>query len=73
MDDDLFVRDEGYLSDLPLWSDPKTRAILEEVCQKNNVPLDVITELVVLQRERQHQERAHGIMARFEEILGRIE
>lgn len=71
--DDLSARDEGYLSDLPLWSDPKTQEILEEVCKKNNVPLDVITELVVLQRERQHQEKARGIFPRIEEILGRIE
>jgi len=26
-----------------------------------------------VQRERQHQERAHGINLRFEEILGAIE
>ena len=37
------------------------------------MPLDVITELVTLQRERQHQERAAGSYARIEEILGRID
>jgi hypothetical protein len=71
MDDSTI--DEAYLSDLPLWSDTETRTVLEQVCEKYNVPIDVLTELVILQRERQHQERAHGIRARFEEILGRIE
>lgn len=65
--------DDSYLSDLPLWADETARSILERVCKEYNVPLDVITELVTLQRERQHQERALGIYARIEEILGRID
>jgi hypothetical protein len=32
-----------------------------------------LTEMVTLQRERQHQERARGIFMRFEEILGRMD
>jgi len=64
---------DGYLQDLPLWTDEKARSILERVCAQHNVPVDVITELVMVQRERQHQERAHGIYDRFAEILGRIE
>jgi hypothetical protein len=63
----------AYLSDLPLWADENAKDILEDVCLKNNVPVDVITELVMVQRERQHQERARGINLRFEEILGLIE
>lgn len=70
MDDDFL--DTAFLSDLPLWADDDARKILEAVCQKNNIPVEVVTELVVVQRERQHQERAHGINARFEEILGAI-
>ncbi|WP_321402597.1 DNA modification system-associated small protein [Maridesulfovibrio sp.] len=65
--------DDSYLSDLPLWADDDTRAVFEQVCAENKIPVDVITELVVLQRERQHQERAAGIYPRFEEILGRID
>jgi hypothetical protein len=61
------------LSDLPLWSDEEANKILQEVCAENRVPIDVVTELVGLQRERQHQERAAGIYARFEEILGRFD
>lgn len=70
MDDDFL--DTGFLSDLPLWADDDARKVLEAVCLKNNIPVEVVTELVVVQRERQHQERAHGINARFEEILGAI-
>ncbi len=71
MDDDFF--DPAFLSDLPLWADEDARKILGEVCVKNKVPIEVITELVTVQRERQHQERARGINMRFEEILGSIE
>lgn len=65
--------DEHPLSDLPLWSDETAAGILAEVCEKHGVPPDVLTDLVTLQRERQHQERAHGIYPRFEEILGRFD
>ena len=61
------------ISDLPLWSDDEAKAQLEIICKKHNVPIDVVTELVVLQRERQHQEKARGIALRFEEILGRMD
>ncbi|HEY9080471.1 DNA modification system-associated small protein [Magnetovibrio sp.] len=72
MDDEALV-DDGYLSDLPLWQDDDARAILEKVCAEFDVPVDVITELVTLQREKQHQERAAGSYARIEEIIGRID
>lgn len=71
MDEDIL--DNGYLNDLPLWADAEARERLEEVCAKHNIPVGVIAELVMVQRERQHQERAHGINLRFEEILGAIE
>jgi len=71
MDEDIL--DDNYLNDLPLWAEADARARLEEVCAKHNIPVGVIAELVMVQRERQHQERAHGINLRFEEILGAIE
>ncbi|MGE4557189.1 MAG: DNA modification system-associated small protein [Desulfovibrionaceae bacterium] len=61
------------LSDLPLWADDKAREILEKICAEHKVPPDVVSQLVMLQRERQHQERAAGIYPRFEEILGLID
>lgn len=70
MDDDY---SESMLSDLPLWRDESAKAVLQAVCEKYNVPVGVITELVMVQRERQHQEKARGINPRFEEILGAIE
>jgi len=70
---DEHTLDDNYLNDLPLWAEAEARSRLEEVCAKHNIPVEVITELVMVQRERQHQERAHGINLRFEEILGVIE
>lgn len=69
----LDTYDESGVSDLPLWADEAANAVLQTVCAKHNVPVHVITDLVALQRERQHQERAAGINARFEEILGGME
>jgi hypothetical protein len=65
--------EETSVADLPLWADPEANGVLQQVCKKHKVPIDVITDLVALQRERQHQERAAGINARFEEILGGME
>ena len=65
--------DDSLVSDLPLWADGDAHIRLANVCAKHNVPIDVIAELVSLQRERQHQERAAGVYARIEEILGRMD
>lgn len=65
--------DEGFLNDLPLWADEEAQKILELTCAKYKVPVEVIAQLVGIQRERQHQERAHGINKAFEEVLGLIE
>ena len=65
--------EESGVADLPLWADEDANAILRAVCAKHMVPVHVITDLVALQRERQHQERAAGSNARFEEILGGME
>ena len=65
--------DESTVGHLPLWSDPKAHQLLADVCAKHDVPIEVVTELVALQRERQHQERASGIYSRIEEILGSMD
>lgn len=67
------LNEDSPLSDLPLWSDLDANIRLSAVCDRHKVPFDVISDLVALQRERQHQERAHGIFLRFEEILGRMD
>jgi hypothetical protein len=45
---------DNYLNDLPLWAELEARSRLEEVCAKHSIPVEVITELVMVQRERQH-------------------
>ncbi len=67
------IVEEAQLSDLPLWEDEEAAKVLDDVAKENNVPVDVIAELVGLQRARQHQERAAGIYQRIEEILGRMD
>lgn len=67
------LNESEVLSDLPLWSDETAYQQLVEICEKHNVPVDVLTEMVALQRVRQNQERAAGIYMRFKEILGRMD
>jgi len=62
-----------YLGDLPLWSDEDAKKILMELCEKHQVPLDVFEELVVIQRDRQDQERAHGVYDAISEVLSRMD
>jgi len=69
----LETYEDSGVVDLPLWADSEANEVLQAVCLKHKVPVHVITDLVALQRERQHQERAAGINARFEEILGGME
>lgn len=62
-----------YLGDLPLWSDPDAKELLLKLCEKHQVPLHVFEELVVIQRERQDQERAHGVYDAITEALGAMD
>lgn len=62
-----------YLGDLPLWSDPIARKLLIELCEKHNLPVEVFEDLVAIQRDRQNQERAHGVYEAITEVLGRMD
>lgn len=62
-----------HVQDLPLWNDPKAFAVLEELCIKHQVPVDIFRELVAEQRSNQHRERARGIYDRFEEIFNNMD
>jgi hypothetical protein len=64
---------EVFLGDLPLWSDPAARAVLESLCVKHGVPMDVLEELVGIQRERAGEERARNVYPRIEEVLSRMD
>jgi hypothetical protein len=62
-----------FLGDLPLWSDPRARAVLERLCIKHGVPVDVLEDLVGIQRERSGEERARNVYPRIEETLSRMD
>jgi len=62
-----------FLGDLPLWSDSSARAVLEQLCVKHNVPMDVLEDLVGIQRERSGEERARNVYPRIEETLSRMD
>ena len=62
-----------FLGDLPLWSDPGARAVLEQLCEKHGVPMDVLEDLVGIQRERSGEERARNVYPRIEETLSRMD
>ena len=52
------ILDENYLNDLPLWAEPDVQELLAAVCAKHKIPVEVITELVMVQRECQHFQHA---------------
>ncbi|WP_058035140.1 DNA modification system-associated small protein [Burkholderia pseudomallei] len=62
-----------FLGDLPLWSDADARAVLEQLCVKHGVPMDVLEDLVGIQRERSGEERARNVYPRIEETLSRMD
>ena len=64
---------EIFLGDLPLWSDPTARKVLEELCATHRVPIGVLEDLIGVQRERAGEERAHNVYPRIEEILSAVE
>jgi len=61
-----------FLGDLPLWSDPAARELLESLCTKHGVPMDVLEDLVGIQRDRSGEERARNVYPRIEEVLSRM-
>lgn len=61
-----------FLGDLPLWSDPAARELLETLCAKHGVPFDVLEDLVGIQRDRSGEERARNVYPRIEEVLSRM-
>lgn len=61
-----------FLGDLPLWSDPAARDLLESLSDKHGVPMDVLEELVGIQRDRAGEERARNVYPRIEEVLSRM-
>ena len=62
-----------FLGDLPLWSDPNARTVLEGLCAKHGVPMDVLEALVRIQRDRAGEERARNVYPRIEEVLSSMD
>lgn len=62
-----------YLGDLPLWSEDEARKVMEKLCKKHNVPVDVLTELVAIQRHNQDRNKAFGIYDAIGEVLSRMD
>lgn len=61
-----------YIEDLPLWADDEAKKILLGLAEKYEVPIDVIEELVRLQKEKLGSGRAKGIYDSFDEVLSRV-
>ena len=49
------------LKDLPLWGDPETNTLFEQLCEESGIPSSQIRALLALQRRFNHMERARGI------------
>lgn len=60
-------------NDLPLWSDNDAYSVLEELCATHQVPIDVLKELVAIERQHQHRGRAHGITEEFDSAFEQMD
>lgn len=60
-------------NDLPLWQDKKVNELLEELCNKHCVSLDVLKELVDIERQNQHKNIAYGIYDDFDNALNKMD
>ncbi len=60
-------------NDLPLWQDKQVSLMLEELCNKHRIPIDVLKALVDIERHNQHKERAYGIYDDFDNVLNRMD
>lgn len=49
------------INDLPLWDDKQANIIIQEMCDKYQVPFEVLKELVDITRQHQHKATARGI------------
>lgn len=64
---------DRHTIDLPLWNDQEAFQILEDLCKKHRVPVDVFRELVGEQRRNLDRGRARGIYDRYDEIFNNMD
>jgi hypothetical protein len=60
------------LRDLPLWADDEAHQLLESLCDEYKIPIEVLQDLVALERKRQGEAKRHNITAEIDHILARI-
>lgn len=61
-----------YIGDLPLWADDEAKKIFQALADKYEVPIDVVSELVMLQKEKLGSGRARGVYDSFDEVFSRV-
>jgi hypothetical protein len=59
-------------SDLPLWADDEAHQLLESLCNEYQIPIEVLQDLVALERKRQGETKRHNITVEIDQILARI-
>lgn len=64
---------DNLSSDLPLWKDEKAYRVLEELCAHHQVPVEILKELVAIERRHQHREVARGIYDEFDSTFERMD
>ncbi len=60
-------------NELPLWRDDAAYRVLEELCATHQVPIDVLKELVTIERQNQHREKAKGIYFEFDSAFEQMD
>ena len=63
---------EDLTADLPLWDDEQAYALMCQLCEKYQIPVDAFRELVAIVRRHQHRERARGLPEEFDAVFERI-
>ena len=63
----------GEFHELPLWRDDKAYRVLEELCATHQVPIEVLKELVTIERQHQHREKARGIYDEFDSAFEQMD
>ncbi len=59
-------------SDLPLWADDEAHQLLESLCNEYKIPIEVLQDLVALERKRQGETKRYNINLEIDQILERI-
>lgn len=63
----------GEFHELPLWRDDNAYRVLEKLCAIHQVPIEVLKELVTIERQHQHREKARGIYDEFDSAFEQMD